>query len=144
MRNILLPLLIFFLWFSDVSGQEIVGYWKTIDEVTEQPKSILEIYKEDEGLSARVVEILVEGREDALCIKCDGPQKNRRIKGMRIFNGLKKVDEDTYGEGEILDPETGKKYRVRIWLDSERPDRLKVRGYIAFFFRTQTWERVSP
>jgi uncharacterized protein (DUF2147 family) len=128
----------------DARGQSVLGYWKTIDDVTEKPKSILRIYKSDEGVSARVEEILVEGRKDALCVKCKGPKKDKPIKGMTIFNDLKKVDENTFGEGTILDPESGKEYRVRIWVDPKRPDRLQVRGYIAFFYRTQTWRRVSP
>ncbi len=144
MRKEGLFLLLLFLVFSNLRGQSVQGYWKTIDDVTEKPKSILEIYEEEGGLSARVVEILVDGRENARCIKCKGLKKDRPITGMTIFEDLKKLDEHTYGEGEILDPETGKEYRVKIWMDPERPDRLKVRGYIAFLFRTQTWRRVSP
>jgi uncharacterized protein (DUF2147 family) len=127
-----------------VRAQSVLGYWKTIDDVTEKPKSILEIYEDEQGVSARVVEILVDGRQDALCVKCEGTKKNNPIKGMTIFNELKQVGANTFGDGEILDPETGKEYRVKIWLDPDRPDRLKVRGYIAFFYRTQTWRRVSP
>ena len=139
--------LICILFITGVAGtraQSVLGHWKTIDDVTEKPKSILEIYEDKEGVSARVVEVLVEGKEDALCIKCEGAKKNKPIKGMTIFDDLKRVDENTFGQGEILDPETGKKYRVKIWIDPETPDQLKVRGYIAFFYRTQTWRRVSP
>lgn len=144
MHKIYLTIILFLLGLSGLRSQSVLGYWKTIDDVTEKPKSILEIYKDEEGLSARVVEILVEGRENALCVKCKGHRKNMPIKGMNIFDDLKKLDEYTYGEGEILDPESGKEYRVKIWIDPDKPDRLKVRGYIAFFFRTQTWRRVSP
>ncbi|WP_372973666.1 DUF2147 domain-containing protein [Muriicola sp.] len=144
MRKEGLFFLFLFLSMSGLRGQSVLGYWKTIDDVTDKPKSILEIYEEEDGLSARVVEILVDGRENALCVKCKGTRKNKLIRGMNVFEDLKKLDEYTYGEGEILDPETGKEYRVKIWIDPEKPDRLKVRGYIAFFFRTQTWTRVSP
>ena len=131
-------------WVLGVRAQSVLGHWKTIDDVTEKPKSILEIYEDEEGVSARVVEILVDGKEDALCIKCEGAKKNKPIKGMTIFDDLQRVDAHTFGKGEILDPETGKEYRVKIWIDPETPDLLKVRGYIAFFYRTQTWRRVSP
>ncbi len=144
MRKEGLFFLFLFLSMSGLRGQSVLGYWKTIDDVTDKPKSILEIYEEEDGLSARVVEILIDGRENALCVKCKGTRKNKLIRGMNVFEDLKKLDEYTYGEGEILDPETGKEYRVKIWIDPEKPDRLKVRGYIAFFFRTQTWTRVSP
>ena len=141
-RTLLTTLFIFLL--INARSQSVMGFWKTIDDVTEKPKSIVEIYDEGDGLSARVIEILEEGRENAICVKCEGDRKNRPIKGMKLFDDLKKVDEDTFGEGSILDPESGKEYRVRIWVDPERPDQLRVRGYIAFFYRTQTWSRVSP
>ena len=140
-RNLLTVLFIFVL--INARSQPVMGYWKTIDDLTETPKSVLEIYEEGGGLSARVVDILVDGREDALCVKCEGEKKNKPIKGMTIFDDLKKLDENTFGAGEILDPETGKEYRVKIWIEPDKPDQLKVRGYIAFFFRTQTWRRVS-
>ncbi|MCB0765493.1 MAG: DUF2147 domain-containing protein, partial [Flavobacteriales bacterium] len=35
-------------------------------------------------------------------------------------------------------PETGKIYDCRLWSEDGA---LKVRGYVAFFFRTQTWVR---
>lgn len=144
MHKKLLTFIFVFFVMTMMRSQSVVGYWKTIDDVTEKPKSVLEIYRDDKGLSARVVEILVEGKENALCVKCKGPRKNQPIKGMHIFDDLKKLDDYTYGGGEILDPESGKEYRVKIWIDPDKPDRLKVRGYIAFFFRTQTWRRVSP
>jgi len=37
-----------------------------------------------------------------------------------------------------MDPETGKVYDCKIWLENGQ---LKVRGYVAFFYRTQTWLR---
>lgn len=141
-RNLLTVLFIFGL--INARSQSVMGYWKTVDDVTEKPKSIVEIYEEGDRLSARVVEILEEGRENAVCIKCEGERKNKPISGMKIFDDLKKLDENTFGDGTILDPESGKEYRVRIWVDPEKPDHLRVRGYVAFFYRTQTWNRVSP
>lgn len=45
-------------------------------------------------------------------------------------------DGDQWSGGEIPDPNNGKIYRCKIWVGDGN---LKVRGYIAFFFRTQTW-----
>ncbi|QBA65629.1 DUF2147 domain-containing protein [Muriicola soli] len=127
----------------DLSAQSVLGLWKTIDDVTEKPKSILEIYEKDGELFAKVVEILVDGREDALCVKCKGPKKDQPIEGMIVFSGLQKIGENEYGDGTILDPESGKEYRCKIFINPENPNQLKVRGYVAFFFRTQIWRRVS-
>jgi uncharacterized protein (DUF2147 family) len=38
----------------------------------------------------------------------------------------------------ILDPEDGKVYKAEIWTEDGK---LKVRGYVGFFYRTQTWLR---
>ena len=42
-----------------------------------------------------------------------------------------------YSEGNILDPESGKIYRCKMWTEEED---LKVRGYWGPFYRTQTWK----
>ena len=49
-------------------------------------------------------------------------------------------DDDEWEDGSILDPDNGKTYDCKIWREG---DKLQVRGYIAFFFRTQTWHRVK-
>jgi len=58
---------------------------------------------------------------------------------MIILKGLKKRGTEWSG-GTILDPENGKTYRCKIWLDDGK---LKVRGYLGILFRTQTWYRVK-
>jgi uncharacterized protein (DUF2147 family) len=57
---------------------------------------------------------------------------------MEILQKMKKAG-DEYSEGNILDPENGKIYRCKLWLENGD---LKVRGYWGPFFRTQTWKRV--
>jgi len=44
-------------------------------------------------------------------------------------------------DGRILDPNNGKYYDCQIWLEDNK---LKVRGYIGFFYRTQEWIRAEP
>ena len=51
-------------------------------------------------------------------------------------------DGDQYNEGTICDPKTGKIYDCKLWLEDD-PNKLFVRGYVAFFFRTQEWIRVE-
>ena len=59
---------------------------------------------------------------------------------MIIMENLEK-DDDEWDDGEILDPNNGKIYDCKIWLEGN--DILKVRGYVGFFYRTQTWKRVK-
>ncbi|MBX2828358.1 MAG: DUF2147 domain-containing protein [Flavobacteriaceae bacterium] len=123
-------------------GQEVIGKWKTIDDVSGEAKSVLEIYEEDGKVYGKVVEIIKEDRQDAVCDQCKGDDKDQPIMGMTIIRGLEK-DGDEYNGGRILDPENGKLYKCYITL--EDPDTLKVRGYIGISLlgRTQYWYRVK-
>ncbi|GAB5399945.1 MAG: DUF2147 domain-containing protein [Aureisphaera sp.] len=123
-------------------GQSVIGKWKTVDDVSGEAKSVLEIYEEDGKVYGKVVEIIKKDRQDAVCDQCKGEDKDQPIMGMTIIRGLEK-DGDEYNGGRILDPENGKLYKCYITL--EDTDTLKVRGYIGFSLlgRTQYWYRVK-
>lgn len=108
-----------------------------IDDETEQPRSIVSIYEEEEQLFARVDSIYLRPGEpeNPACIACKGERHEQPIEGMVIMWDMKR-DGDVWSGGRILDPEKGKTYRCKIWLEDGR---LRVRGYIGPFFRTQTW-----
>lgn len=127
---------------TSANAQSVFGKWKTIDDETGEPKSIVEIYEQEGQVFGKIVEILNKDRQDAKCTECDGENKNKPILGMVIIEGLEKED-DTYEGGTILDPKKGKEYRCKIWVDEENNNKLNVRGYIAFLFRTQEWFRVK-
>lgn len=126
-----------------------IGQWRTIDDKTGEPRSIVEIYQEDGTLRGRVVEVL-QTSDDAqrnsegqvICSACEGDRKNQPIEGMVILWGLEQDGSEWEG-GTILDPANGKTYNAKLELDGE--NRLKVRGYlgISLFGRTQTWQRVT-
>lgn len=119
------------------AAQAIVGDWLTIDDETETKRSVVEIYEQDGTFFARVKEIFPkEGEpEDPLCIACKGRLKDKPVMGMVIMWEMK-PDGDEWSGGRILDPEKGKTYRCKIWLEDGR---LRVRGYLGPFYRTQTW-----
>lgn len=134
---------VFMLISQLVLTQSVLGTWKTIDDISGSAKSILEVYKNGDRIYGKIKRILVKGKENALCINCEGELKDKPVVGMLIINGLKNSNKNEYGGGEILDPENGKKFRCKIWLNPENPNELKVRGYVEFFCRTQTWLRVN-
>jgi len=125
-----------------------VGNWKTIDDETGQAKSIVQITDENGELKATIVKLLNRSPSDiardgevALCKKCDGELKDKPIEGMNIMWGVHQ-DGDVWSGGHILDPKTGKVYKVKLsMLDGGQ--KLKVRGYIGFSWvgRSQEWER---
>ena len=118
--------------------------FRTIDDETGKAKSIVEIYEVDGKVHGKITQLFRGPNEDQdpTCTKCEGDRANKKIIGMEIIRGLEK-DDDVYDDGTILDPEDGKVYDCKIWVDTDVPNKLNVRGYIAFFFRTQTWLKVQ-
>lgn len=124
---------------TTVSAQSgIEGRWKTFDEETGAMKSIVEISIKDGKLYGRIVQLSPESDVNKVCTECTDHRKGAKILGMEIISGLTKDGDEWTGDRAILDPENGKLYDVKIWLEDGK---LQVRGYIAFLFRTQTWER---
>lgn len=120
-----------------VLAADIVGEWKTIDDESGEAKSVVEIYERDGRYYGKVRDLLLKP-DDTLCEKCEGELKDQPVVGMEIITDMEKKG-DEYSGGEILDPESGKVYRAKMWLEDD--DRLKVRGYVGFLYRTQTWQR---
>ncbi|MGS2726618.1 DUF2147 domain-containing protein [Psychroserpens sp. BH13MA-6] len=123
-----------------VNSQSVLGTWKTIDDKTGVAKSIVEIYKKNGKVFGKIVEILDPEKRDLPCKFCEGDDYNKPILGLDIIKNMEQSDE-TYKNGTITNPENGKVYDCRLKLDNDNPDRLQVRGYVAFFYRTQYWIR---
>lgn len=139
--NLILALMLA-MFTSTTSGQNIVGKWKTIDDRNGNSKAIVELYKQNGRLYGNVLKILEKGKENAKCVKCDGELKDKPVEGMRIIHGFESNEKGEYRGKRLFDPEQGMTFRGRIWLDPNNADQLKVRGYLAFLYRTQTWLRV--
>jgi uncharacterized protein (DUF2147 family) len=130
-----------FVTQAHANTSSIIGAWKSIDDSTGKPRSIVRI-SESNGLFEGVIEKgFREPNEDPnpKCDKCQGELKDKPIIGMKIINQMKK-HEDEYKDGTILDPDNGKIYKCKLWLEVGGK-KLKVRGYIGPLFRTQTWLR---
>lgn len=136
----------FFTLFTMFSiAQSCVGKWITVDDETGKKKSIVEFYKKDEKLYGKITYMYPQSGQDpnAKCTKCAGDRKNQPVLGMQIVRGMK-WNGSEWDEGTILDPENGKIYSAKIWLDPENKDRLNMRGYLGPIYRTQRWIRVEP
>ena len=139
----LLALLLLALPLVAFAQNAPVGQWTTIDDKTQKPKSVVEIYEAKDGsLAGRVTEILQSDRgPNPVCDKCSGERKNKPVKGMVILWGIKQKGE-TWEGGQILDPASGKIYSVKV-TPVEGGKKLEVRGFMGFSLlgRTQTWTR---
>lgn len=119
------------------------GLWRTIDDHTGKEKSLVRIVEVNGEFRGTIEKLFREPGEDPNpnCEKCTGDQKNKPVIGMMILTGLKK-DNGQWAGGEILDPQNGKTYRCKAWLENKGHD-LHVRGFIgmALLGRTQIWKR---
>jgi len=143
MRTKLLALLLLALPAAAFAQSSPLGQWTTIDDKTQKPKSVVEIYEAKDGsLAGRVAEVLQSDRgPNPVCDKCSGERKNKPVKGMVILWGIRKKGAAWEG-GQILDPATGKVYSVKV-TPTDGGKKLDVRGFMGFSLlgRTQTWMR---
>ncbi|MEP5253833.1 MULTISPECIES: DUF2147 domain-containing protein [Winogradskyella] len=136
-----LILSILLLLSLNLSAQDILGKWKTIDDNTGEAKSLVEIYEKNGEVYGKIVSVFNPAKKSAKCNDCEGKQKDQPLEGLVFIEGLTKND-DVYDGGTILNPEDGKVFRCRLKLEDDK-DTLQVRGYLAFFYRTQYWKRVK-
>ena len=123
--------------FSQVSN--MTGAWRTIDDKTNEDKSIVTIYKAEDGKYYGKVDKLFTD-PDKKCEKCKDANKDQPIRGMVIITDMKEKGDKLEG-GYILDPATGDKYNLTITYDKTTGN-LKLRGSLDKFGllgRNQYW-----
>ena len=120
-----------------------VGQWHTSDEKTGELKSVVVIFEQQGVMKGRVEKILRKDADPAAkCDKCSDDRKNQPVVGLEIIRGAKKASgKNVWEDGEILDPENGKTYSLRL-TPIENGAKLEVRGSFGPIGRTQTWVRV--
>lgn len=123
-----------------------VGLWKTIDDKTGQPRSIVRIEAKGEELQGFIHQRLdPNAKPDAVCASCPGDRLNQPIQGLNIIRGLKANTKEpgVWEGGSILDPESGSDYRLKVRV-IDGGQKLELRGYVGMpmLGRTQTWVRV--
>ena len=120
----------------------VTGTWKTVDEKTGKVLSEVELYDQGGKLFGKITRLTqpndAQGKPK-LCSKCPGEDKDKPIVGLVILKDLS-ASGDRYKGGTIMDPEDGKTYKAEVWPEDGK---LKVRGYLGIFYRTQTWQKGS-
>ncbi len=132
------------LWAGAAQAQMTpVGLWRSIDDKTGEAKAEIRITANAAGvLSGRIERALVAGGEP-ICTRCTDDRKDKPKIGMEIIRNVRKAaDKPVWEDGEVLDPDNGSTYTLRL-TPVEGGAKLEVRGSLLFFFRTQTWVRVQ-
>lgn len=123
-----------------VSAQvPFLGEWITIDDESGEKKSVVNIYKADNGMYYGQIVTLFEN-PDALCTECKDADYNQPIVGLTIVRDMQLVEGELRG-GKVLDPAKGKLYYAKIYLEDGK---LILRGSLdkrGLLGRSQTWIR---
>ncbi len=122
-----------------------VGLWKTIDDETKTEKSYVRITEAGGALTGKIEKLVDPAKQDSKCEKCTDERKDKPVLGMTIIRNAKADAAKAVWEGgEILDPNDGKVYKLRL-TPADGGKKLDVRGFIGFALlgRTQTWIRVE-
>ncbi len=132
-------LLLAFVIAPLMAGSEITGLWKTVDDNTNEVKSILKIYEYRGKFFGRLLVIFEDGKLKDSYV--DPSVKAENVKGEPFFAGLDIIwnleqKGSKWRKGKIMDPQEGKIYSSELWRDGEN---LIVRGKIGPFGRNQTW-----
>ena len=121
-----------------------VGLWQSIDDTSGKPRAEIRISEAGGVLTGRIERNLLPNPSGAvlLCNLCIDDRKDKPLIGMEIVRQMKAgSDAQTWEGGEILDPDKGKTFKLRLQLQ-EGGKKLQVRGSFGPFFRNQTWIRL--
>ncbi|MDP4301048.1 DUF2147 domain-containing protein [Leptothrix discophora] len=122
------------------------GLWRTIDDDGRTEKSLVRISDSGGTFSGKVEKVADPARQDARCDACSDARKGQPVLGMTILQGVKASTSEAglWDGGEILDPNNGKTYKVRMKLVNDGKT-MELRAYIGLplIGRTQTWQRVE-
>ncbi|HTM10985.1 MAG TPA: DUF2147 domain-containing protein [Verrucomicrobiae bacterium] len=149
MKSFFAALQIFLLAFSiplyarDLSSP--AGLWMITNIKSGKPGSLIRIELIDGQYQGWIEKIFPDPNEDPdpRCVHCEGARKNQPVVGLNFMWGLTQQG-DEYRGGEILDPRSGRTYRVRLKLE-DGGQKLDVRGFIgvSLLGHSLTWLRVE-
>ena len=144
LRSIVIQSL-FFVSLPGLAQTTPVGLWQSIDDTTGKPRAEIRISEAAGVFTGRIERSLLPTPAGVvqLCTLCPDDRKDKPLIGMEIIRQMKASrDAQTWEGGEILDPDKGKLFKLRLQLQ-DGGKKLQVRGYIGPFFRNQTWIRLS-
>lgn len=123
-------------------AQSVIGKWKLDDG-----SAIVEVYQQGDEFNGRIVWLENPTNPDGTPTNDknnpDPNLRSRKLIGLNMLSGLKKLGESEYGNGNIYDPGNGKTYNCSMKVEGNT---LKVRGSLdkrGILGRTMDWFRVK-
>ena len=139
-RAVLLPALLLLSLFTSAEST-VSGYWKSIDDQTGKVTAFWKLEIKDNRLLGYLVNYPGMKPEN-VCMQCKGELQEFFEKPIinTAWLNLSKNRDGIWDDGYIIDSGKGEKYKAKVWLEDGS---LMMRGYIGFFFHTQTWLRTD-
>ena len=140
LRAVVLPTLLLLSTIT-FAQSTVSGYWKSIDDQTGEVTAYWKLEVMDNQLMGYLVNY-PGMKPDNVCMECKGELQEFFEKPISNTAWLKlsKNRDGIWEDGYIIDSGKGEKYKAKVWVEDGN---LMMRGYIGFFFRTQTWLRTD-
>ena len=119
----------------------MLGEWVTVDDNTGEKISVVTIYQANNGKYYGKITQLLVGSGNEVCTACTGNDHNKPIVGLVIVRDME-LNGNELRNGKVLDPENGKFYYAKIYLNDK--GNLVLRGSLdkaGILGRSQTWLR---
>jgi uncharacterized protein (DUF2147 family) len=121
------------------------GLWKSVDDKTGEVRSLIRITEAGGIYTGRIERVLdPEAKPGEVCDKCTDERRRQPLVGLLLIRNIRRNADDptVYDGGDIVDPDDGQVYRLRL-KPEDGGRRLQVRGYYGPFYRSQYWQRAE-
>ena len=117
----------------------ITGNWIILDDQTNKPYALAELFIIKNQLNGRFIKLLCE-KQQQICHHCPAPYNNSPLEGLVFMWNLQKLRHNKWGDGKILEPRSGKIYHVQV---KYVRNKLYVRSYVwtTLLGKTHIWKR---
>lgn len=124
--------------YAKVEANAIMGKWWTAEKDAQ-----IEIYTDSGKYNGRISWVLPENLEKLDDKNPDKEKRQQKILGLEMLKSFS-FKKDSWVDGTIYDPKSGKTYSCKMTLDHEDHNKLKIRGYIGtpLLGRTEIFTRV--
>jgi len=136
----LLILLSCSIYTTSIKPETYIGKWQI------KGGSIIEIYQSEGIFYGKINKRAEKPISNLNGLDNKNPDlalRKRKLIGIDILDNLSFKDEELSG-GTIYNADSGKKYDVKVWIDSENIDLCYIRAYKGFLFKTFEARRVKP
>ncbi len=128
-------------------AHKIDGLWEVRYDASHTPSAHIRITTQANGEVVGVIEAAYPRpgeQHSPNCTQCEGENKDKPIIGLKVLWGMEPTGNNQWGNGQLLDAETGKVYSGKMTL-ADNNNELDLRGYVlmSMFGDTSTWRRIG-